>query len=97
MSLNALAEEIHELAVQKGFYDKPATFVEKLYLIASEVFEAGDAFIKHNEQEVPEELADILIRLLDFWRYYVGGDIDDIVRQKIEKNKTRPPMHGKKL
>ncbi len=96
--LNDLAKEIHEIACEKGFYDNPASFIEKLYLIASEVFEAGDAWIKHREDEVKEELADILIRLLDFWHYYLpNSDIDFVVENKIEKNKGRPYMHNKKL
>jgi NTP pyrophosphatase (non-canonical NTP hydrolase) len=45
---------------------------------------------------VPAELADVIIRVLDF----CGAreiDIDRAIEAKIAFNKTRPPMHGKRF
>lgn len=41
------------------------------------------------------EMADCLIRILD-WAAHEGVDMDDIVRTKMEYNKTRPFRHGGK-
>lgn len=42
------------------------------------------------------EVADALIRILD-WCGHEGIDIEGIVREKHEYNKTRPYKHGKKF
>ena len=42
------------------------------------------------------EVADALIRILD-WFGHEGIDIEGIVREKHEYNKTRPYKHGKKF
>lgn len=96
--LNVLAKEINEIAISKGFYENPKSFIEAMYLVADEAHEAGREFICYREDNIPEELADVLIRLLDSWYYYCpGSDIDEVVRAKMEKNKLRPRKHGKKL
>lgn len=41
------------------------------------------------------EMADCLIRILD-WFGHEGLDVDEIVREKMEYNKTRPYKHGKR-
>jgi NTP pyrophosphatase (non-canonical NTP hydrolase) len=44
---------------------------------------------------IPSEMADILIRVLDFcWRYNI--DIDDVVAEKLAFNATRGERHGGK-
>lgn len=97
--MNQLAYDIHEWAQSKGFYDREAggnTSLpsEKLLLIVSEVVEAQSALrdddIKHEE----EEIADTIIRVLDYcaWR---GFDIDAAVQSKMETNLGRPYLHGR--
>ena len=96
--LNDLAREVHDIAVSKGFYENPKSFIEAVYLIADECHEAGREFITKHDENIPEELADVLIRLLDTWTYYCpGSDIDAVIRAKMDKNKTRPKLHGKRL
>jgi len=51
------------------------------------------------EEVVVEEMADIIIRLLDLYAGMVDAgmvqtSIDDALAKKIEKNKSRPHMHG---
>ena len=41
------------------------------------------------------EMADCLIRILD-WFGHEGLDVDAIVREKMEYNRTRPYKHGKR-
>lgn len=45
---------------------------------------------------IPSELADVIIRVLDFSGKY-NIDIESAVLEKMEYNKTRPYKHGKKL
>lgn len=45
---------------------------------------------------VPAELADCIIRILDYCGKE-GIDIEDVIRRKHEYNKTRPYRHGGKI
>jgi phosphoribosyl-ATP pyrophosphohydrolase len=62
--------------------------------IASEAGEAVSAIQHGNWNELPEELADIVIRTLDL-AAYLGYPIGDVIIAKMEKNKNRPYKHGK--
>ena len=74
--------------------------LSKLALIHSEVTEVLEAMRKQkDEREVVEEMADILIRLLDFYQGalncgWVESSLNEVTAQKLNKNKERPPMHG---
>lgn len=67
---------------------------EKLLLIVSEVSETQDALRNGDEENEAEEVADILIRTLDYaaWR---GIHLDGEVRHKMERNRERPRLHGR--
>ena len=80
-SLNNMAEEIHEVSTQKGFWDKVYKYTEgkpsqdidfmlsKLALVHSEVSEVLEAMRKQmGEEKIVEELVDIYIRLMDFYQ-----------------------------
>lgn len=103
----------HTNSFKKGFWDGVDTenldvLGNKLALIHSEVSEAlEDLRNGHAPTEVwyengtkpcgfPSELADIIIRTLDL-SAAVGINIEDIIKEKMEYNATRPPMHGKKF
>ncbi len=102
MSLNNLAALIRETSHQKGFN---ITLEEDWYnenkvpaglaLIHSEVSEALEAFRIDDRDNFAEELADVLIRTLGFMRG-LGIDIDDVVHQKMQKNRQREYRHGGK-
>ena len=65
--------------------------------LAKIMSEGGEAVaaIQHDEwEELPEELADIVIRTLDL-ADYLGYPIGDVILAKMEKNKNRPYKHGK--
>lgn len=74
--------------------------LSKLALVHSEVTEVLEAMRKKkDEREVVEEIADVLIRLLDFYQGaincgWVESSLDKVFVEKMNKNQQRPPMHG---
>ena len=103
--LDELAAGIHKTAVEKGFWDEKSSYelmATKLCLIHSEVTETLEALRKNkSERDAVEEIADIVIRTLDFYQGviehgYVSSDIslDDVLQYKLEVNKNRPHKHG---
>ena len=101
--LDQMAAEIRQINSENGWnvlqasewsasrYKVPAI----LALIHSEVSEALEAFRRDDNENFCEEMADILIRVLDC----VGGltdDFDSVVRAKLEKNRQRGYRHGGK-
>ena len=105
-NLNDMARDIHETAVEKGFwdnyYDSPNEFIcTKLALIHSEVTEVLEAIRKNKGNEaIMEEIADVLIRTLDLYagmndRYFDENEsLHDVMYEKMYKNSSRPRLHG---
>ena len=95
MKLNKIAKEVHENAKAKGWWDEKRNIPELLCLIHSEVSEALEAYRKDDHENFREELADILIRVLDL-ACSENIDIELEVEKKHNFNKTRPFRHGGK-
>ena len=112
---DSLAQEIHEWARGKGFYDReylrkaPGQFPnsvergavineslpsEKLMLVVIEVSEVMEARRDGDEELEETEVADAIIRLLDYsaWR---GFSMDAAITAKMDKNRERPRLHGR--
>ena len=111
-TLDGMATELHEVAVEKGFWDviKGATQEQKdifmtkqLMMIVSEAVEVMEAIRKNKgPEEVADEMADIIIRTLDLYaglreEEYVNVDLQVAFNNKTGYNKTRPEKHGVKF
>ena len=101
--LDAFAAILHESAIEKGFWDGEHNydkFGNKLALVHSEVTEILEAVRKDKgSREIVEEMADVLIRLLDLYGAMrnagiVTDSVDDILDRKLAKNRNRPRLHG---
>lgn len=102
----ALSKEIHETAVEKGWWDKEKdlsniSVAVKVLLIISELSEGVEA-LRGNRWEgsigtgsFSEELADAIIRILDLC-FASGIDISWYINEKMKYNKNRPFRHGNK-
>jgi NTP pyrophosphatase (non-canonical NTP hydrolase) len=101
--LDALSALLHETAIEKGFWSAPKNFDvfgNKIALIHSEVTEVLEAIRKNKgSEQVVEEMVDILIRTLDLYASmrnggFVEHSLDEVLFNKMEKNKDRPRLHG---
>jgi NTP pyrophosphatase (non-canonical NTP hydrolase) len=101
--LDALSAMLHETAIEKGFWDGEYSndkIGNKLALVHSEVTEVLEAIRKSKgSEEVVEEMADVIIRLLDIYAAMmnegsVTHSLDEILDKKININKERPRLHG---
>ena len=103
--LDELAIELHNIAVEKGFWPEPDAiddiFIAKqCMMIVSEVTEGMEAVRKDKgEEEITKEFADILIRTLDLYTGMVEAgytrlSLDAMLSEKVDFNKTRPEKHG---
>jgi NTP pyrophosphatase (non-canonical NTP hydrolase) len=92
-------EEIHSLAVEKGWWDQDRPIPELLCLLHSEISEALEAYrnkIPEGESGcLSEELSDLVIRIWDMCGA-LGIDISESVEKKHKYNMTRPYRHGGK-
>ena len=99
----------HANAVDKGFWEKSKFNIDedvlgsKLMLIVTEIAEGMEAVRKDNLDGVEpmsdslcEELADAVIRICDLCGH-LNLDLDTAIRNKMEYNKTREYLHGKRL
>lgn len=93
-----LADEIYEINLANGLFDpdKPRPFGDDVALLHSEVSEAYEGYRNGDWTNVAEELADVLIRLLDTAKRY-NIDLDTEVAKKLAKNRTRGYRHGGKV
>lgn len=101
-TLNELGKEIVKINTANGWNVlKPEEWADTykipgvLALIHSEVSEALEGFRHDDKENFAEELADVIIRVLDC-SAGLGIDIDAVITAKLEKNKARGYHHGGK-
>lgn len=99
MDLDAAAKQAHEHANSHGFWaesEGSAALHEEVQFgrIHSEVGEAYRAWRLGDIEELTEELADIVIRVLDLAGHW-NMSIEKAVADKMAYNLTRPYRHGR--
>lgn len=103
---NVVSDEVYKTAVEKGWYeDGRRNLGEAIALMHSELSEALESLRSDAAKDsdklsgylgVEEELADVIIRIMDISRSE-GWRIPEAILAKIAYNKTRPHKHGKKF
>lgn len=111
MEIKELVKKAHENAKNKGFWEDydgleelenskkymglvNAAIGNRLMLIVSELGEALEALRKEDYENFKEEIADVVIRVGDL----CGGlyiDLEEEIKNKMDKNVLRPYKHGK--
>ena len=102
-------KEVGEINESHGFHEANTKPIEHLALIHTEVSECleeirnghavDEVYYRESDgkpEGAPMELADIVIRCMDF-AYVYGIDLETAIKEKAEFNKTRPYLHGKKF
>lgn len=98
---------IHDWAKRKGWWDSPRATGDIFANFHAEISEAweeyrngkgmNEIYEKDGKPEgVPIELADAIIRIMDFAEAN-GIDLDAAIDQKMAYNEKRPYRHGNKL
>ena len=99
-----LAVRLHETSKSKGFWDGAHThdrFMAKLNYVHEEVSEVTQAYKKaKGSYKITEEIADILIRTLDWYEAakdagIVEDSLSEVLYSKMETNQGRANLHGK--
>ena len=96
--------QIHALARESGWWEEEVPTMQALCLIHCEISEAVEEFRSNRtelyyDKDKPEgmfvELADAVIRILDFCEHH-KVDLEHLIALKHQYNKTRPYRHGGK-
>lgn len=106
MKISEMVEQAYKNADKKGFFIaynnsddelmKTHFISSQLMLIVSEVVEAVNALRYEDMENFAEELADILQRVASLCGL-LQIDLEGEIEKKMEKNKARGYMHGKRL
>ena len=96
VEFSRVQDEVHMNALEHGFWPPERSDAECIALIHSEASEALEAIRKGDIDNLLEELADIVIRVMDFAGNY-SLPLSEAILKKHEVNKARPYKHGKKF
>jgi NTP pyrophosphatase (non-canonical NTP hydrolase) len=96
MHLEEMKKEIEALVIEKGFYNNREDVPKKLLFAFIELGEASDSWKKgETEEKIAEELIDVIFYLLDASRLACPTvNMDDVFKEKLDKNRSRPYQYG---
>jgi NTP pyrophosphatase (non-canonical NTP hydrolase) len=101
--IDEFAAVLHATARDKGFWDQnngTIFYLKQLAMVHSEVSEVLEAIRKEKgDDQVVEELADVIIRVLDLYAGlvrdgYTNISLEKTLNDKAKINSKRPKMHG---
>ena len=106
-SVSSLCDRAYMNATRKGFHEYTPVFgkagqdarhiLSWLCLVTTEASEAAEEVRKGRDRDAfTSELADICIRTFDM-AAALGLNLEQAILDKMEKNESRPNMHGGKL
>jgi NTP pyrophosphatase (non-canonical NTP hydrolase) len=109
MNINQAVKDSYENARDHGWHDSERSIGDLICLMHSELSEAleehrngrtpTEVYYNDNKPDKPEgipvELADCVIRIFDFCGLH-GINLEEVLKIKMEYNKTRPYRHGNK-
>ena len=110
MHVNDLVKDSFQNAKDHGWHDSNRSIGDLICLMHSELSEAleehrngrapNEVYFNEEKPEKPEgipvELADCIIRIFDFCGLH-KIDLESVLKQKMEYNRTRPYRHGNKV
>ena len=102
-TISELQTKIHQIAKDHGWWEKDREIGTILMLIVTEVAEVMEAYRedRYESENIPgfswmeEELADIIIRVLDFAGHN-NYDMEGAISAKMKYNASRSYRHGDK-
>jgi NTP pyrophosphatase (non-canonical NTP hydrolase) len=98
--ISKLVEICYANAKEKGFWDASQNIAEKIMLVVTELAEGVEAYrhgkVSSSKDSLAEELSDAIIRICDI-AGYLKIDLEKEILDKIEYNRSRPYLHGKKF
>jgi NTP pyrophosphatase (non-canonical NTP hydrolase) len=95
MEINLVVNQAHQTAKDKGWWDSHRTPLEIHMLVVTELAEATEAVRLGDEEAERIELADAIIRIMDYFGQR-GWNLDKTIGDKMTANLSRSYRHGGK-